>query len=145
MNKTWILVAESSRAKIYEQDQPHSELHELEGFDHAASRMNDHDLVTDAPGRTFDSNGKGRHAITQDVEPKEQEAIHFARILAHHLDQNAKKKHFDKLVVIAPPEFLGFLRNSFSDHVSKMIVASVNKNLVHESAKNILGHLPFSF
>jgi protein required for attachment to host cells len=145
MNKTWVLVAESSRAKILEQDHPHGELRELQGFDHAASRLYDKDLVTSQPGRTYDSNGSGRHAITQDVEPKEQEAHHFARMLTHHLEQNCEKKHFNKLVVIAPPEFLGILRGLFSDHLNNIIAASINKNLVHENAESIQGHLPYSF
>jgi protein required for attachment to host cells len=144
MSKTWILVAESSRAKIYEQDSPHSELREIEGFDHSASRMNDVDLVSSPPGRTHDSKGYNRHSMEPDTDPKENEANVFARILAQHLDKHCDKS-YNKLVVIAPPEFLGTLRDSFSSHVTKKIAASINKNLVHESPKSIQEYLPYSF
>jgi protein required for attachment to host cells len=145
MNKTWVLVAESSRAKILEQEHPHGELHELAGFDHAASRLYDKDLVSSEPGRSFDSKGYGRHAITSEIDPKEHEVEVFAHQLAHHLEQHCEKKNFNKLVVIAPPEFLGILRHTFSEHLNKITAASVNKNLVHETAENIRGHLPYSF
>lgn len=144
MSKIWVLVAESSRAKIFEQDSPRAPLRELQGFDHSASRLNDINLVSSAPGRAFDSKGYGRHAIEPDTDPKVNEAHIFARELATHLNQHCDKQ-FHKLVVIAPPEFLGILRESFSDNVSKSIAASINKNLVHETAENIQGHLPFSF
>lgn len=145
MSKIWVLVAESSRAKIFETDSPRSLLRELEGFDHSASRMNDTDLVSSAPGRTFDRNGSGRHSMEPDTDPKVNEAHIFARELATHLNQNCEKKHFNKLVVIAPPDFLGILRASFSEHVIKLIAASINKNLVHETPENIQGHLPYTF
>lgn len=144
MSKIWVLVAESSRAKIFEQDHPRSELRELEGFDHSASRLNDTDLVSSPPGRTFDSKGMGRHAMEPDTDPKTNEAQKFAGILAKHLNQHCDKA-FNKLVVIAPPEFLGVLRDSFSNQVSKSIAASINKNLLHETAESIQGHLPYSF
>jgi protein required for attachment to host cells len=145
MSKTWILVAESSRAKIFEQEAARGDLREMQAFDHAASRLNDSDLVSAPPGRTYDSNGMGRHAMEPDTDPKVNETHIFARILAQHLDKTLDKNHVKKLVVIAPPEFLGILRDSFSAHVSKMIAAEINKNLVKESAESILGHLPFSF
>lgn len=144
MGKIWILVAESSRAKIFEQDHPHSALHEVKDFDHSAARMHDSDLVSSAPGRTFDRNGMGRHAMEPDTDPKVNEAHIFAHILADHLKQHCDKK-FNKLVLIAPPEFLGILRETFSDHLNKTVAASINKNLVHETPENIQGHLPFSF
>lgn len=145
MSKIWVLVAESSRAKIFEQDSPRGELRELKGFDHSASRLNDIDLVSSAPGRTYDSKGHGRHAMEPDTDPKVNEAHIFAKMLADFLNQNQEKKFFNKLVVIAPPEFLGILRETFSDQVNKLIAASINKNLVNETAQSIQGHLPYSF
>lgn len=143
MNKIWVLVAESSRAKLYEQDHPRSPLHELKDFEHSASRLNDTELVAGSLGRTHDRYGYGQHALVPDTDPKANEAHIFARELAEHLDQS--KKFYSKLVVIAPPEFLGLLRDSFSSQVAHCVAASINKNLVHETPEEIQGHLPYSF
>ncbi len=145
MGKTWILVAESSRAKIFEQEAPRGDLRELQAFDHESSRLNDIDLVSSAPGRAFDSKGMGRHAIEPDTDPKVNETHIFARLLAQHLDKGLEKNHFKKLVVMAPPEFLGILRDTFSAQINHLIVAEINKNLVRESVESIQAHLPFSF
>jgi len=145
MSKTWILVAESSRAKIFEQESPRGDLREMEAFDHSASRMNDVDLVSSAPGRTFDSKGMARHSIEPETDPKVNEAHIFAHLLAQRLNKDLENHHFNKLVVIAPPEFLGILRDSFSAHVNKIIAAEINKNLVRESAEKIQEHLPYTF
>jgi protein required for attachment to host cells len=145
MDKIWVLVAESSRAKLFEQDFARSDLHELKDFDHSASRLHDQDLVSSAPGRAFDSKGNARHAIEPETDPKVNETHLFARMLAHHLDQHCEKKFFNKLVLVAPPEFLGILRSSLSDQVNKLIVAEINKNLVRETKEQIQAHLPYSF
>lgn len=145
MANIWVLVAETSRAKVYEQDFPRSELHELEGFTHTASRLKGTQLVADGPGRTFDSKGDGRHAMVPDSFPKDNEAKDFARMLAQYLEQHRNDNDFKKLVIVAPPGFLGMLREAMPHALKNMVAAEVGKNLVRESARAVQGHLPYSF
>jgi len=88
MANIWILVAENSRAKLFEQDFPRSSIHELEGFTHSASRLKGNELVSDGPGRTFDSKGDGRHALVPDPEPKAVQAQLFVRVLMKYLEEH---------------------------------------------------------
>ncbi len=44
MKQTWILIADSSRARIFTTDAPSSPMEELEGFSHAESRLHDREI-----------------------------------------------------------------------------------------------------
>ncbi len=142
-----ILVAENSRAKLLEADFPRSELREVKDFTHGKSRLSNRQLTSDSrPGRCYDSNGKGRHAMAPDTEPKEIEAQVFARELVQYLDHERNNGHtFNKLVVMAPPKFLGLLRSSMPETLRKLVAAEVNKSMVRKSNKQIQEELPYSF
>lgn len=142
-----ILVAENSRAKLLEADYPRSALREVKDFTHGQSRLSNRELTSESkPGRSFDSKGKGRHAMEPDTEPKEVEAQIFARELVGYLDGQRNNGHaFKKLVVMAPPKFLGLLRQTMPDTLRKLVSAEVNKSLVRKSAKEIQSELPYSF
>lgn len=46
-------------------------MEELEGLKHPASRAHERDLISDRPGRSFDSFGSGRHAMEEEVSLKQ--------------------------------------------------------------------------
>jgi protein required for attachment to host cells len=142
-----ILVAENSRAKLLEADFPRSELREVKDFTHEKSRLSNRELTNESrPGRTFDRNGAGRHAMEYDTNPKEVEAQVFARELVKYLDSQRNNGHaFKKLVLMAPPKFLGLLRSCMPESLRKLVAAEVNKSMVQKSAEQIQGELPYSF
>ncbi|MBK5940173.1 host attachment protein [Halochromatium roseum] len=70
----WLLVADEARAALHAADTPKGPLSEVQDFIDAANRLPDRDLVTDRPGRAFDSSGEGRHALEPHTEPGEVEA-----------------------------------------------------------------------
>ncbi len=146
MANIWVLVADNSAAKLLETDYPRSPLHEIKDFTHSASRLRNNELVSDSPGRTFDRKGYASHGVGSSNEPKKVEAEVFARELVHYLDSHRNNgHHFKKLVLVAPPKFLGLLRSSMSEHLRNLVVAQVSKNMVKESSQKIQGELPYSF
>ena len=146
MANIWVLVAENSRARLFKMDFPRSSLNEFKGFTHEKSRLSNRKLTTDLPGRTYDSHGVGRHAMEPDTIPKEVEAEVFARELVKYLDGHRNNgDNFKKLVVMAPPKFLGLLRQSMPEKLKSLVAAEVNKNVVKQSVKQIQGELPYSF
>lgn len=145
MANVWVLVAENSRAKLFEHDFARSPLQEVQGFTHSASRLHDQDLTSDLPGRSFDSKGAGRHAMEQYTEPKVIEAQAFAKTLVEYLENSRNHQKFEKLVIMAPPAFLGMLRKEMSEPLSALVAAEVDKNLVKHDAEEIQAHLPFSY
>ncbi|WP_455234369.1 host attachment protein [Thiogranum longum] len=141
MARTWILVAESSRAKLYAADSRSGPLSELEGFAHPEGRMHEGDLVSDSSGSDGGSFGQGRHVMDDKTSAKQQENIDFAKYIAHHLEKARNDGSFDKLILVAPPTFLGLLRDHLSEQVMGIVSQQVDKNLVQQSADSVLEHL----
>lgn len=142
MAKTWVLAADSSRARVYAAEKPNSPLSEVKSFEHPEGRMHEQDLTSDLPGRAFDSGGLGRHAMGQSVAPKQQEALHFAKSLVEYLESSNQKGDFVQLYVVAPPAFLGLLREHYSSTLSATVKQEVSKNLSMLAAQEIRTHLP---
>jgi protein required for attachment to host cells len=142
MLTTWIITADSSRARIFKTESPRGPLQELEVLIHPEARLHTQDLTSDFPGRTFDSAGEGRHAMGQPVDPKEQEAIRFAKHLADHLEAARVDGQFDKLIIAAAPKFLGQLRQHLSGQLTSMVTQEIDKNLTQHATKDIRNHLP---
>jgi len=137
MSNYWILVAESSRAKIYAAEGKRAPLTEIEDFAHPQGRLHEGDLVSDSPGSDGGSVGQGRHVLDDETNARKQEAIVFARELANHLNTERNKGSFKSLVIIAPPTFLGLLRDHLSSEVMDIVSQQIDKNLIHKSAEEI--------
>lgn len=141
MARTWVVVADSSRARIFSAQTPSAPLDELESLTHPASRQHERDITSDLPGRNTGSNGN-KHAMGMETEPKKQEAINFAKQIASRLDQGLNKKEYIELVVVAAPSFLGLLREQLSNNVSRSLVLEMDKNLTQHTPDDIRKHLP---
>lgn len=139
--KTLIVISESSRARIFLQEERGVALKEIEDLEHAGSRAHSRDLGSDQPGRSFDSSGTARHAMGKEEEPKHQEALHFARQIADRLEQARTSGECAAIVLAAPPEFLGNLRQQISGQTVKLVVKEISKNLVHKTSDEILEYI----
>lgn len=109
---------------------------------HPEGRLHEQDLVSDRPGRTFDSQGTGRHAKEVEVGPKKHEAIVFAGRIAERLEAGRVRNAFDKLALIAPPEFLGLLRDALNPQLRALVLHEVDKNVSRLDPAAIRTRLP---
>ena len=137
MKKTWVLVAESSRAKIYEWRRKSEALDEIRDLVHPQSRQRPTELTSDLPGRAFSSVGDSRHAMEPPTDPKKHEADAFARQIAEQLERARGEGLYEELVVVAPPKFLGLLRQRLSDSTRMVITKEIHKNLTREDAESL--------
>ena len=137
MADTLIVVAESSRAKIYLMKNRTNPLTELANLVHTASRLHERELVSDRPGRTFNSRGSGRHAKSPPTATKRQEAMNFAKEVSAYIEDGKTRLGYDRLVLMAPPGFLGLLRKSLSDSTRQLIFREIDKNLVNADETSI--------
>ena len=137
----WVLVADNSRARVFSARSSNSALEEVDGFVHAASRLHDRDLTSDLPGRAFDSLGGGRHAMEQRVDPKDEQAIRFAEQLTAYLEDGRVHHRYDKLYVVAPPAFLGILRDHYG-HIAPLVSTEIDKHLTQCTPAELRQHLP---
>jgi protein required for attachment to host cells len=141
---TWILICDSSRARLFstqKRDEPWKLLREL---DHPASRQNSTDFP--AGTRKSDTGGSYPNSYQPPTMPKEVEAEHFVRELGEALEEGRVQNQFERLVLVAPPQFLGLLRAQLSAPALKMVVATLDKDLTRHEARELperLADLPF--
>lgn len=141
MKSMMIVVADSSRARIFTADSARSPLNEIETMAHPEGRMHEQNMVSDMPGKDSGKGGGGDHAYQEKIEPKEQEMIVFARRIADYLDDARKANKLNQLLLVAAPAFLGELRTHLSNETSEKIVFELDKNIAHHSADDIRKHL----
>ncbi len=141
MTRILVLVAESSRARVYLADTPSSPLNELQDLVNPEGRLHEGDLVADSPGSDGGGAGQGRHVMNSRSSAHEAAQANFARQLVDELEQKRNAQAFDQLVVVAPPAFLGELRSSMPKALSGMVTEEVGKNLVEHSTAEVRDHL----
>ncbi len=139
---TWLLVADSVRGRIFEADTPTGAITEIMTLAHPEGRLHEQALTSDLPGRTFDRGGQGRHAMEDRISAKEQDNIRFALRLARHLDAMRIEGKFARLIVVAPPDFLGLIYAKLSPATQKLISMRIDKNLAQKTAREIRDRLP---
>ena len=142
MASSWVIVADASRARIFAADKNLSNLSELATFAHPESRLHEQELTSDLPGRSFDTQGEGRHAMGQKHDPKQHEAQQFAQQIAEHLDNSRKQNKYDRLVIISSPAMLGLLRDNLTNETKELVTDEINKDLTQHSIADIQQHLP---
>lgn len=142
MKDRWIVVADSTRARIFVTETVNGELHEIETMAHPEGRLHTQDLTSDLPGRSFDSNGEGRHALSKEHDPKHQEAIYFSKTIATRLNQAQKLGEMKSLFIVAPPDMLGLLRDHLNKQTKALVIGELDKNLAKLKPGELLDHLP---
>lgn len=141
MSNTWVLVAESSRVKIFHLNTVTDALEEIADLTHAESRMHEHDLTTDLPGSQAGGGRGSHHHYDERSNVKQQEQLRFAKQVAEKLSRAWNNGEFSQLIVASPPAFLGTLRKAFSPNVTQSIVQEIDKNLIQFTANQIMDHL----
>ena len=142
MARTWIVLADSSRARILEASSATSDLAEVATIEHPQSRAHERDLTTDAPGTRFATAGHGRHGGGPATSAKDEQAVLFARELAERLDRDLMDGRYHRLIVAAAPKFLGLLREELTTLTTSVMALEYPKNWVHDDARTIRERLP---
>ena len=136
MEKTWVVAA-----RIFVSESRVSPLSEVEDFTHSESRAKEQEIVSDKPGRRFEGVLEGRHGLEKQSDAKHNEAVVFAKRLAERLERGRAKGEFEAVVLIAAPEFLGILRQQLSSQVLRLVVKTIDKNLVVKPESDIRGYV----
>lgn len=137
---SWILIANRTGARIVDKQGVNLTLRET--IFHEAGRQRDRDVESDRPGRAFDRMAGGRHALTSSETPHDHDAKLFARELADRLRAGRTQQHVERLVLVAEPRFLGFLREALDDATARTVIATVPKDLAEVPLSDIARHLP---
>lgn len=136
---TWILVANACQAKLYARSNIKNGLSLIKTLSHPESRMKNSELVSDGSGAMQSAAGHG--ARQPQTEPKQNEAIHFAQQLAHELNQGRNEQQFVKIILMAPPTFLGLINEKLDTQTAKLISTKLDKDYTQVGEKEILNAL----
>ncbi|MBN1684828.1 MAG: host attachment protein [Gammaproteobacteria bacterium] len=117
---TWVLVANSSEAYLYQSENLRTEgLTLINEFRHPKSRKKGLDLLTDRPGHY--GTDHGARSAYEKYDPKEIEAERFAKELIAELGQGGKVRDCKKIIFIAPPHFYGLLKKDLACHEAEIV------------------------
>ena len=140
MAKTWILVANASQAKIYLRNGIKQTLELVKELIHPESRMKNAELVTDRAG-FMQGTGNGHGSKQPQTEPKQNEALHFAQELAQELNQGRCSQQFERIILIAPPAFMGLLGEKIDIQTAKLVSNKVGKDYTQSDEKELIAYL----
>lgn len=141
MSRFRILVADQAEAVFYDSSSLTAAPQEVARITDPAAHLHDRDLMSDRPGRSYESFGGARHALEREDDPRHREAVRFARRVARRLDEARRKDEFENLVVVAGPPFLGLLRAAMSQPTKACIAREIRKDLVHGPIAVLREHL----
>jgi len=144
MSRIRIVVADQAEAVFYDSPSLQAAPHEVGRISDPAAHLHNRDLVSDRPGRSYESFGEARHAIARENDPRQLEAVRFARRIARRLDEARRKDEFEELIVVAGPPFLGLVRKELSRPTRALVVHEIRKDLVHSPVEALRQHLPES-
>jgi len=128
MEKTWIVVADSSHARIFQLRDGQLPAEEIQDLANPLGRADNKQVASDSHGQFAGPDGHG-HTAPRVEEPVQHEVHQFARQLARQLDTAAAQQRFQHLALVAAPRFLGLLRDSLDKQTRKLVTAEMAKNV----------------
>lgn len=130
MKATWLLVANRSRARLFEMPHERDDPVEIADFVHPAGRAHERDLITEGQGRFYGHGEREQaHSVVPNVDVTHAEAQRFAEQLRDYLEQARTHQRFDKLWIMAAPAFLGVLRDKLTKGVARAVELDVDKDM----------------
>ena len=146
MATTWIIAADESRARVLQVLDREQRLAEIDDLLNPAGRAQNRELETDAEPRFSGHGGVGKSGASRTSgppsDPERQGAVEhstrtFAKEVGRYLDQARNEHRYDQLVLVAPPKFLGVLREELHKEVEKLVAEELPKDLSWFNAREI--------
>ena len=139
--RTWIVIADGGHAKVYQYSDEKPKLETMKEISFEIDLPRTHDIVSDRAGRSFESQGRTRHAKSARSDPHRELKRNLAHKVADALKSSLTDKRYDKLVLVAPPVTLGDLRDALAKSVKARVIAEVAQNLIKVPASRLATHL----
>jgi protein required for attachment to host cells len=126
---TWVVVADAAQAHIYSRQTRHAPLELVQSFAEEQARAAEHELVSDSPGRTFDSMGAGRHSKQPEHTARQNLREAFARHIVDFVEAGRTANRFAHLAIVAAPTLLGELRAHLSQPALQLLSTEIPKHM----------------
>lgn len=137
----WAVIADAKMARIFEREVPLGVWSERPDGETAPPNPRSHERGSDRPGRVQESVGGARHAVEPRHDPHREAKRAFAKHLMDRLERDAVAGRFAGLWLLAPPHFLGDVRDAMGRLTEQRVLGSLDKDLVQHSPADIAAHL----
>ena len=134
----WFLVANATRATIYERDGEGAKLTSVRAFEHPQSRLKTAELGDDKAGRELSGRGFGGAAFEPKLDAHRKEHLRFAHELCEFVEHEALRGAFRSLTVFAPDPFLGELKKALGPASTRFLAAARDTDLSHVGAAELV-------
>jgi protein required for attachment to host cells len=125
-----VLIADGGHASVFETQGSDADLAPVQEMTFSADLPANREILTDRPGRSFESQGRARHAKENPSDPHRELKRAFAKKLGAALNEKLAEKRFDRLVIVAPPSTLGDLRKTLPKSTLSKVTAELAQDLV---------------
>lgn len=129
---TYIVVADAARARIFTRDA--LTLIEQENLVHAEGRLHEGDLVTDSP--VAEATSSAARASDEGTASQHEKEM-FAKQVVKRLYTARTENSLEKLILVAPPKFLGLLRDKLDAPTQKLLIHTLPKDLSKATLEDI--------
>ena len=145
MHATWIVSANSSRARFFSQEQFSDSLEEINDMVNEPVRLRSVDTESDKMGTTTATNNRQtaagvapNKAYEPAQTPDEHQAELFARDIADFLLQAFEENRFRQLSLVVSPHFLGILRKLLDPRLESVVSLEINKDYTQFNPQKLL-------
>jgi protein required for attachment to host cells len=142
MPKTYVLVADAARARVFALEEAAGVLREVFCVSHPEARLPGAAFARDRASRVHDRQGHHRHAAEPRHDPSDEENRRFAAELVATLEGMRARAELDRLVMFAPPRFLGQLRGLLSQDLQRMVVHELDRDFTLAGPEVLRAHVP---
>ena len=133
--QTYIVVADASRARLFTREG--KRLVEQDELLHPEGRLHEGDLITDREADVHESTATATRSTHDPDKAKKREAEMFAKRLADRLYHERVENKLGKLILVAPPYFLGLLRDKLDQPTNRLVTHSLDKDFARSRVEEI--------
>jgi protein required for attachment to host cells len=144
MTKTWIVLANASRARILDRESDGGRLVELENLAHPQSRVKGSELTSDRGGHAEKAHGDPGHAGTEfqpRTDPRQKEHAVFAAEVSRYLENEVAQGRCQDLVLIASDPFLGELKSHLGPTAMRAVSVTIARDLTTFAGRDLAGRV----
>jgi protein required for attachment to host cells len=139
--RTWFLIADGSRARVVENLGRRRGFRDIEDLSLSIDLPPSRDVLTDRPGRGHVSYGRGCYVKENTADPHRQLKRAFAKMIGLALNAKLAAGGVDRLIVVAPPAFMGDLRAALPKGVRTKVSSEVTEDLTKLPKHQLCKHL----
>jgi len=137
--RTWVLVADGSRARIFVKG--YKKLDNIMGQDFVGENLKDREIYMDKAGRSYESANSARHAYEPRTDWHQYNKELFAKELCTILERANENSEFDELIIISPPKTLGDIREHLGKQTLARVTAEIPKDITKFTEHELVGYL----